>query len=256
MKILVSIGIFQEYILDNIKQLKLQGNNDIVLITEKNFFKEIDKNLNVELIDINEYHSDYIQEFKNKFSNNCSIRFIYIYEYMKNNDLKNIIYIENDNMIYENLDKFKDIFDIDKVYLTFDTYHRAISGIMYIPNYEILKIILDNYDMNKNDMENLGSFINSAIVEPFPIISIENQENYFNKNFKKFNCIFDGVAIGQYLDGVDKRNETCLIKYNKYKFYWIKIKDLWNPYLEVNNKFIKIINLNIYSKILLITIDH
>ena len=39
--LLISLGIFQDYLLNNIKQLKLQGNNDIVLITEKRFFKYI-----------------------------------------------------------------------------------------------------------------------------------------------------------------------------------------------------------------------
>jgi hypothetical protein len=87
--------------------------------------------------------------------------------------------------------------------------------------------------MYHNDMENLGKYYNSQIVEPFPIISIyDNNIQYFNMNFLKFNGIFDGAAIGQYLGGVDKKNdpndtrgfinETCLIKYNNYNFYWKK----------------------------------
>lgn len=271
--ILVCVGVFQEYILDNIKQLKLQGNNDIVLLTEKKFFNKIDKNLNIELIDVNEYNSDYIQEFKNKlnldknyrdgFWYNCSLRFIYIYEYMRQNNIKDVIHIENDIMIYDNLDNFKNKFDKNKIYLTFDTfypYHRAIPGIIYIPNYEIFKIILDNYDMNHNDMENLGKYINSSITEPFPIIFIENEEHFFNKNFLNFNSIFDGAAIGQYLGGIDKRNdsndttgfinEACIIKFNNYKFYWKKDNNLWNPYIEKNNNLYKIINIHVHSKLL------
>lgn len=268
--VLVSIGILQDYILNNIKQLKLQGNNDIVLLSEKKFFENIDKNLNIELIDINEYNSEYIQLFKKKlnldktfrdgFWYNCTMRFVYIYEYMRENNITDIIHIENDIMIYENLSKFKDFFNKEKLYLTFDAYHRVIPGIMYIPNYQILKIILDNYDMNNNDMENLGKYINSSITEPFPIIFIENEEHFFNKNFLKFNCIFDAAAMGQYIGGVDKKNdpndtwgfinETCVIKYNNYKFYWIKEDNLWNPYLEINNKLIKIVNLHIHSKTL------
>jgi hypothetical protein len=270
--ILVTIGVFQEYIIDNIKQLQLQGNKDIVILTEKRFFENFIKNnlINIELIDINEYNSDYVQEFKNNlkldkiFRNgfwvSCSLRFLYIYEYLKNNNISNIIHIENDNMIYENLDIFsKDKFNENKLYLTFDAYHRVIPGIMYIPNHNILKIILDNYNMYHNDMDNLGKYYNSSIVEPFPIISIyDNNIHYFNMNFLKFNCIFDGAAIGQYLGGVDRKNdpndtrgfinETCLIKYNNYKFYWKKINDLWNPFIEIDNNLIKIINLHIHSK--------
>lgn len=271
--VLVCIGTFREWILHNIKQIKLQGNNDIVLLTEKEHFEKFDKNLNIQLINVNEYNSDYVNNFKKNlnldksfrdgFWYNCSLRFLYIYEYMKDNNITDIIHIENDVMIYENLDKLKDNFNKNKIYITFDTfspYHRAVPSIMYIPNYQILKIILDNYDMNQNDMINLGRYINSPITEPFPIISIENQEHFFNKNFKNFNCIFDPIAMGQYLGGIDKRNdpkdtvgiinEACVIQYNNYKFYWIKEDNLWNPHLEVNNKLIKIINLHIHSKFL------
>ena len=268
--VLVSLGIFQDYLLNNIKQLKLQGNNDIVLITEKHFFKMIDENLNIQLIDVNELNSEYLEQFKNNlrldrnyrngFWHHCSMRFIYIYEYMKQNNTTDIIHIENDVMIYDNLDNLKDKFNKDKIYLVFDNIDRVIPSIMYINNYSNFKIILDNYDMNNNDMVNLGKYYNSSFVEPFPIISIDSDENYFNKNFKSFNSIFDGAAIGQYFGGIDKINdkndtigfinETCIIKFNNYKFYWKKINELWNPYIEINNNLIKINNLHIHSKAL------
>lgn len=266
--VLVSLGIFQDYLLNNIKQLKLQGNKDIVLITEKRFFKKIDENLNIQLIDVNELNSEYLEQFKNNlrldrnyrngFWHHCSMRFIYIYEYMKQNNITDIIHIENDVMIYDNLDNLKDKFNKDKIYLLFTNTDLVVPGIMYINNYSNFKILLDNYDMNKNDMENLGKYFNSSFIEPFPIISIDSDENYFNRNFKSFNSIFDGAAMGQYLGGPDKRNnindtigfinEICIIKFNNYKFYWKKINELWNPYIEINNKLIKINNLHIHSK--------
>jgi len=269
--VLVCLGVFQEYILTNIKQLKLHGNNNIVLITEKRFFKYIDEKLNIELIDINEYNTEYCKyfntylefdrKFRNEFWYNCSMRFVYIYEYMKKNNITDIIHIENDIMIYDNLDNLKDKFNKDKLYFVFDTINRVVPGIMYINNHINLKKILDNYYMNQNDMINLGKYFNSSFVEPFPIISIiNNEEHYFNKNFNTFNSIFDGAALGQYLGGIDKRNdpgdtlgiinETCIITYNNYKFYWKKINNLWNPYIEINNKLVKITNLHIHSKCL------
>lgn len=269
--LLISLGIFQDYLLNNIKQLKLQGNNDIVLITEKRFFKKIDENLNIQLIDVNELNSEYLEQFKNNlqldrnyrngFWLHCSMRFVYIYEYMKHNNITDIIHIENDVMIYDNFDNIKDKFNKDKIYLVFDNINNVIPGIMYINNYTNLKIILDNYVMNDCDMVNLGKYYNKSFIEPFPIISIDNDENYFNKNFISFNSIFDGAAMGQYLGGVDKRNninsdsdsfinEICIIKFNNYKFYWKKINELWNPYIEINNKLIKINNLHIHSKAL------
>ena len=203
--VLVSLGIFQDYLLNNIKQLKLQGNNDIVLITEKQFFKKIDENLNIQLIDVNELNSEYLEQFKYNlrldrnsrygFWYHCSMRFIYIYEYMKKNNITDVIHIENDVMIYDNLDNLTDKFNKDKIYLVFDNIDSVIPSIMYINNYINFKIILDNYDMNNNDMVNLSKYYNTSFIESFPIISIDNYENYFNKNFKSFNSIFDGAAI-------------------------------------------------------------
>jgi hypothetical protein len=268
--VLVCLGIFQDYLLNNIKQLKLQGNNDIVLITEKKFFKYIDEKLNIQLIDCNDYNSEYLQTFKNNldldknyrngFWLNCSMRYVYIYEYMRINNIADIIHIENDIMVYDNLDNLKDKFNKDKIYFAFDNIDNVIPGIIYINNHINFKIILNNYLMNKCDMENFGKFFNTTFVEPFPIISIDNEETYFNKNFKTFNSIFDGAAIGQYLGGVDKRNninadigyinDACIIKFNNYKFYWKKINDLWNPYVEINNNLVKINNLHIHCKLL------
>ena len=76
---------------------------------------------------------------------------LYIYEYMKKNNISDIIHIENDVMIYDDLDNIKDI------YLSFDNIDRVIPWIMYINNY--------------------------PLVEPFPIISIDNDENYFDKKY-------------------------------------------------------------------------
>ena len=45
---------------------------------------------------------------------------LYIYEYMKKNNISDIIHIENDVMIYDDLDNIKDI------YLSFDNIDRVI----------------------------------------------------------------------------------------------------------------------------------
>ena len=70
--------------------------------------------------------------------------------------------------------------------------------------------------------------------------------------------IFDAAAIGQYLGGVDPRNiegdtrgfinETCIIKYNKYKFEWIKIDELFIPHIIIDSNKYKICNLHIHCK--------
>ena len=262
--ILVSIGNFQEYILDNIKNLLLFNNNDITVITNKEFFDKLN-NYQVTLIDYNELsdnnfniNSQLDKNFRNGFWHFCSLRLFYVYSYIKQYNLENCIHLENDVISYVNFDEIKNKFKENKVYATFDCSTRVIPGILYIPNYKSFEPIIDKYNFNMNDMENLAKF-NESVILPLPIFPIINGGIVkCNKLFFDFNMIFDAAAMGQYLGGIDPRNqsgdttgfvnETCIIKYNKYKFEWIKINDLFIPHIIINSNKYKICNLHIHSK--------
>jgi hypothetical protein len=267
--ILVSVGNFQEYILDNIKNLLLFNNYDITIITNKDFFinfKEFFNNFNdfkITLVDCNKLsdnnfniNSQLDKGFRNGFWHFCSLRLFYVYSYIKQYNLTNCIHLENDVLTYVNFDDIKSNFKENKVYTTFDCDTRVIPGIIYIPNYKSFEPIINNYNFNINDMENLAKF-NESVILPLPIFPIINI-NKFNKLFVDFNMIFDAAAIGQYLGGVDPRNksgdtrgfvnETCIIKYNTYKFEWIKINNLFIPHLVIDNNKYRICNLHIHSK--------
>lgn len=262
--ILVSVGNFQEYILDNIKNLLLFNNNDIVVITNKDFFYNFN-NYSVTLIDCNELsdnnfniNSQLDKGFRNGFWHYCSLRLFYVHSYIKQNNLNECIHLENDVLTYINFEDIKSNFKENKVYATFDCETRVIPGIIYIPNYKSFESIIDKYNFNINDMENLAKF-NESIILPFPIFPIINGNIVkFNKLYFDFNMIFDAAAIGQYLGGVDPRNqngdtkgfvnETCVIKYNKYKFEWIKINNLFIPHLIIGTNKYKMCNLHIHSK--------
>ena len=145
-----------------------------------------------------------------------------------------------------------------------DAPNRCIAGIMYIPKYFNMAPLIENYMYNRNDMVNLVRYFikNPIFCDAFPIIQ-ENphyqQNNTYSKNYDSFKMIFDGAAIGQYLGGIDPRNkkgdtrgfinETTVVKYNKYKFAWIKNKEsLYVPHIELNDKFVPVCNLHIHSK--------
>jgi hypothetical protein len=175
---------------------------------------------------------------------------------MKQNELKNVIHLENDVLLYSNLNyNFQ-----EKIYIIMDTNNRCIPGIIYIPNYNLLNKLIENYDFTINDMFNLAKFYNNnrEIVNTFPIIDNSITNCIYNENFQEFNSIFDGAAIGQYLGGVDPRNipgdtrgfinAECEIKYDKYTFLWIKNKNNYIPYIKINNRLILINNLHIHSK--------
>ena len=320
--ILVCIENFQDYIIDNIKNLKLFGNNDIDVLINRKFFSYLSP-YNVNLYDIEELddlgfycNSNLDSQFRNGFWSHCSARLFYLYSYIYKYDIQNCIHLENDVMSYVNYDDLLSYFiplkrstqDLNsnfhrnktpKIYATFDCDTRVIPGILYIPNHSALYPIIKNYDYSKNDMENLARF-NENVIEPLPIIPSDDIwfdsnsckkicKNYISSDVSKGSetprigapmhpefCdtgyIFDAAAIGQYLGGIDKRNqpgdtrgfinETCIVKYDKYKFYWKKINvgeqngggSLYVPYISLGNRHssdvpdVRIINLHIHSK--------
>jgi hypothetical protein len=260
--ILVDTGYYQEYILDNIRNLQLFGNN-VTLIIDKAFAPNFSEFQNLNIIyteDLNSYSFDQRTQldgnFRNGFWRSCSKRFFYIYDYMKKFNKTNCFHVENDVMIYKNLSEIS--IPEEKIMLCMDSKHRCIPSIMYFPNYVLLEKALEKYNYGKNDMENFGDFYNNnkLYCDVFPIIN--DTTIYLGKNFHKYNAIFDTAAMGQYLGGVDPRNisgdtrgfinETCEIDYSKYKFYWYKKNNLYVPHLEIDGELIPIVNLHIHSK--------
>ena len=105
--ILVSVGIYQEYISENIEQLMKLGFKHIHIITEKKFFKNLNKYSNINLINSELINIDYFNKksrldtkTRNGFWNNASKRLFLIYEYMKDKNIQNVIHIENDVLLY------------------------------------------------------------------------------------------------------------------------------------------------------------
>ena len=266
--VLVMLNNLQEYIFDNIQHLKNHNNNDITVITDKKF-NSLFENININIINIEDLIPDYINmsskinnTYRNGFWELTSYRFKAIYEYMKQYNIINIIHIENDVVIYKNVDTIP-FHNINKLLLTMDSENRCIPGLMFIPTANILKKCLDIFNPNLNDMQNFSNcYYNlSDYIDTLPIF-IENNENnitkMITKNFKYYNCIFDAAAIGQYLGGVDPRNmsgdtkgfvnETCVINYSKYTFIWKKENNKKIPYIIINNIEYPIVNLHIHCK--------
>jgi len=271
--VLVCINNFQEYILDNIKQLIRLNHENIYILTNKIFFQNFEEFtdkihlINVdELNDIFNYYSKthIDKNFRNGFWALTSLRFFYIYEFMKVYNIKDVIHLENDVLIYYNCINIINNFEKKYLYIPFDTFKRNIASIMYIPSHELFKIILDNYDYSKNDMENFSLIKNKTnLIKTLPIFpkfeNIYNPEiNFISENFDRFGCIFDAAAIGQYLGGIDPTinsnntigfvNETCIIKYNIFNFIWKETDDVKRPFLIINNTEYIIFNLHIHSK--------
>ena len=263
--VLVSVIKFQKYLVHNIEQLLLLGYN-VTLITEKKFFSSV-SDFKIKLIDSDELDTDFDLKYKylkkkkkikigeKNFFHGCSKRLFLLYEYLKKYNVKNVLHLENDVLLYT---EFNFNYDKNKVYLTIDSENRCIPGIIYIPSYDLLNNLINNYNYKANDMDNMVNFYkkNKNICKTFPIIDNSISLSIYNENFEEFKSIFDAAAIGQYFGGTLSKknrapgfvNETCCIKYNKYKFKWIKKKKFYLPYIIIDDKLIPINCLHIHSK--------
>ena len=104
---------------------------------------------------------------------------------------------------------------INKLQSSFIKYglKNHIFEIIHELPYDITQNILDNYDFSKNDMENFSIIKNkTGLIKTLPIfpkINTTNEEiNFVSENFKDFNLIFDAAAMGQYLGGIDPKNDS------------------------------------------------
>ena len=270
--VLVCLNNYQEYIIDNINQLIKLDHPNVFVITHPHLFSNFNIfEQKIHLINANLLNDSYNFEnntkldksFRNGFWYLASLRFFYIYEFMKTYNIDNVIHLENDVLIYYNVNELINSVNNKFLYIPFDSYQRNIPSIMYIPNKDIFKIVLDNYDFNKNDMENFASIkTKTNLVQNFPIFITNNnltkEQQFVSTNSNNFPFIFDAAAIGQYLGGVDPRNsagdtkgfvnETCVIKYNNYCIWFEETSGTKKPFIEIDGFKVPIFNLHIHSK--------
>ena len=281
--ILIHIGsIYPNYINDCIIQLK-NLNFNVHLIISENLIGYVPYNdINISKIEdyINEKYDSfsiqgYDKNFRDGFWCSTSSRFFILENYVKVKNIKNFYHIEYDNLIYDDLKHTTEILTKQKedMFLVIDSESRCIPSIMFIKNYKILNE-LTNFillNSNKNDMENLFRFyyLNRSNVGNLPILPTNNNIDLISKTgiknsgninytnlFDDLNIIFDGAAFGQYVGGVDTRNdssntvgfvnETTIFDVSKLDISWEKKL----PVITHNNKKIRICNLHIHSKTL------
>jgi hypothetical protein len=142
---------------------------------------------------------DTTKQFRDAFWISTTARFFYIESLMELFKLRNVYHIENDIMIYENLEDIP--VDKNKMYMVKDSPGRVIPSILFIPdcshlnrlNSYMLKQLISSQTL-MNDMQLLGSY--SA-----------NHTDYFPFDFTTDSSfIMDGAAIGQFVGGIDPRN--------------------------------------------------
>ena len=283
--VLVCLENFQEYILTNIAQLLRLGHTEIYVLTNQHLFHEFEPfNDILKLVDVETLEDPFDfkgkstldKDFRGGFWFNTSARFFVIHAFMLKHGVKDVIHIENDVLLYYNVDEeLAETFTEQKLYIPFDTYERNIASIVYIPDADVFSKILEHYDFGKNDMynfseirkrtqliQNLPIFVNDealAVGRDTALVGRDTalvgegnallvgegnalERAFVSNGFKKY--IFDAAAIGQLVGGVDPRNAAGDTRGFVNETCVIKYKEegeiIWREVDGFNKPFIKI----------------
>lgn len=279
------------YSIDSVKQARLFNPEcNIYFLVEDSLTTYLKSQLNadnifvisIETLNQSPEHSFFKKKFpqKQQFWIYTTERFFVLQELIKQKKLKKVFHLENDVMLYCNLEEMLPIYEkfySGKMGLTLDFDDRCIPGFVYIDELKPLDQLINfiyskKYSKNENDMKLLASFQkhHSDYVLTLPIITSNYSNKFVLKNeknkrvrknniyyqcFDEFKSIFDAAALGQYLGGthVEKKpgfiNETCCFNPSLLKFSWEKDdQGRWVPYMILDGEKTKINNLHIHSK--------
>ena len=244
--VLVCLGVFQEYIMTNIAQLVKLGHTKIYVLTNAHLiplfepFAELITLVSAEsLDDIFNFSakSAHDKEWRDGFWHYTSARFFTLHSFMAKYNVRNVIHIENDVLLYYNCDETltEPLTNSRQIHIPFDSYTRNIASIVYIPDASTLGQVLAHYDYGKNDMYNFSEIRGKTdLIDQFPIFiedttlgsaadkastlesasALESayvtdalERAFVSHGWSRFGgYIFDAAAIGQFIGGVDPRN--------------------------------------------------
>ncbi len=212
-------------------------------------------------------HSDYLIRYPHPgYWRYVVERFFYLDEFLMQYDLDHVIHLENDVMIYFELEKMLSAFNFySSVGGTFLNDGEGVPGIVYIPNKEALHSLMPFFaemgGMGHTDMWIFGQLRQKKMIQDLPIIPAEYSEKLqrFAEHVDDFESIFDGAALGQYLGGVDPIlcgvpkpgfvNWNSVFDPRHFEYSWeIDEQGRRIPYLHFLNKKYRINNLHIHSK--------
>lgn len=215
-----------------------------------------------------------------------SERLLVLYDWMKYFNKKQIIHLENDTLLYTDINELMPIFkkQYPGLAIVMDEDERCIPCFMYIANQNIMQKLASFFVKeiktkpateiwHLNDMLVLASFFRThgkQDVDNLPIIMPsyvktyglhnqlgkipQNPQSYCN-NINLFHSIFDGAALGQYLGGTPHGhlpgfvNETTIFDPSKLQFTWkTDIQGRSVPYIRCKGAYFRVNNLHIHSK--------
>lgn len=222
------------------------------------------------------------KNFRDSFWFYTSERFLYLDDFMQEYNVKDMFHIENDVVLFFDLKELLPVFQQqynNGIAAVFDNDDRCIPSFIYVSDKDAMShlaaFMVENAYSGKNDMEVLGLYKKQhpAKIKNLPIIPDSYYEFYplksssgsktqnalaYSTNIDKFQSVFDGAAIGQYLGGIDPRNgpsapgfinEKCLFNPANLNYETqFDERGRLTPYLLFQDKKYRINNLHIHSK--------
>lgn len=284
-----------EYIFDSIQQTKLfNPKSKIYVICYECNVTKIQSRTDVKCVSTNELkqtnkHQLFLSKTRFDTTTNWGVwryaieRFFYIESLMSKYNLENVFHLENDNLLYFNLQSNLPLFinNYNGIAAIFDNDTRCIPGFLFIKNLIALKklntFIAITADSGQFDMETIGSFRNKypQYIDNLPLIPNDYKNSYpltnllgattqfperFSNKINEFNAIFDAAPIGQYLGGLDPFhannypeggfiNERAVFNPANFIYEWVADEQGRKvPYIRFNNNVYRINSLHIHSK--------
>ena len=192
---------------------------------------------------------------------------------MKQKNLKDVLFLELDNMIYMNPVKFLNSLQKKPLAYMYDNEDRSSAGIMYIRDPSSLEkfnqesiLFIEKSDEFLSEMKVLARFPLQYPddIQYLPVhIPISDYQVCTYENLEDYPCIFDAAPLGIYLFGRDPyhtkgvivkglHNPFSFIYFTKYKFEWkLDEKGRKCPWISFSEtELYHIFNLHIHSKTL------
>jgi len=265
-------GVFPKHLVQCIQQIqRTQTNYKIFLLTdakltnvnEVNIININDLSIN-RLLDIDFYKNDCDPLWKTSFE-----RFFYINDFLHKTKLNDIVHFDNDVLIYKNVYYFLNKLHDTTTNASF-TQHKEdelVCGFTYLKTYySLVEICNKLFDFAALGIPKLKSIFNDMPHEMKLLGHIHKNSNLINilpstpqdKNFTKFNFVFDPSTYGQYFGGSGNapKNTVHPSNINRLVDRFIvsnTIKPVFDekkrhPYIIYDNQQIPICNLHIHSK--------
>jgi len=287
--ILVHLGKhFPDHIFDCIEQIRIFNSAEecsVHLLVQTDNYEKLKTNEkiynfgNVKIVncDLNKqslHHREFNKSshldrnYRDGFWHLCAERFFSMYDYLYEEHLTDVIHMEYDNLLFINLEKYLNLFR-EKYNFSggiVDSNTHCLASFMYFKNSDALFFLLQfmckHISYFSDEMKLLGAYCNNfqMYIGKLPVLTKEyasklncDADRYCN-NIEDFNIIFDGRCIGQYICGVDPRNEpgdTCGFVNKEVAFMADQIDINWQ---KVDDKYVpfacgvQVANLHVHSK--------